>query len=91
MCGGTNIVLLAGPPPDSLRVYPVSVGGGPVCGGTNIVLLSGPPPDSVRVYPMSGCTNIVLLAGPPPDSVRVYPVSVDVPISCCSLVRHLIQ
>ena len=45
-------MLLSGPPPDSLRVYPVSVGG-PVCGGTNIVLLSGPPPDSLRVYPVS--------------------------------------
>ena len=45
-------MLLSGPPPDSLSVYPVSVGG-PVCGGTNIVLLSGPPPDSLRVYPVS--------------------------------------
>ena len=43
----------------------------------------------------------MLLAGPPPDSLRVYPVSVgagggggpsvEVPISCCSLVRLLIH
>ena len=40
----------------------------------------------------------MLLAGPPPDSLRVYPVSVgggdpsvEVPISCCSLVLFLIH